>query len=44
MNIRSVLYQVAALIGDYRAIKNGRAGKRLANRLMGRIMSRAFRR
>ena len=37
MNIRSVLYTLAALIGDYRAIKNGRIGQRIARRLAGRV-------
>ena len=36
MNIRSVLYTLAALIGDYRAIKHNRVGQRIARRLAGR--------
>jgi hypothetical protein len=37
MNIRTVLYTVAALIGDYRAIKNNRIPQRIARRLAGRF-------
>jgi len=37
MNIRSWLYTIAELMGDYRAIKNGRIGQRIARRLAGRV-------
>lgn len=37
MNIRSVLYTAAALIGDYRAIKKGKIGQRIGRRIVGRI-------
>jgi hypothetical protein len=47
MNIRTVLYNLAALIGDYRAIKNNRIPQRIARRLAGRfaggILGRFFR-
>lgn len=37
MNIRSILYRLAALIGDYRAIKNNRIGQRIGRRIAGRV-------
>lgn len=47
MDIRNVLYKVAALMGDYRAARNGRIGQRIARRIAGRltgqILGRMFR-
>lgn len=40
MNIRDLLYKTAALIGDYRAIKNNRIGQRIARRLAGKLTGR----
>jgi hypothetical protein len=46
MNIRTWLYTIAALIGDYRAIKHNRIMLRIARRLAGRfaggILGRLF--
>ena len=37
---RSFLYAFARLLGDVNAVKRGKVGKRIANRLIGRTMSR----
>lgn len=44
MNIRSILYTLAALIGDWRAIKRGRVGQRIGRRVAGRITGKLLRR
>jgi hypothetical protein len=41
---RSAFYSVARLLGDYEAVKRGRVGKRIANRLIGRNVVRRLRR
>jgi len=42
MNIRSILYQVARLMGDANAIKKGTVGKRVARRAAGRGTGRGL--
>jgi hypothetical protein len=37
---RSALYSLARFLGDYQAVKNGRVGKRIANRALGRTVVR----
>jgi hypothetical protein len=37
---RSALYSLARFLGDYQAVKRGRVGKRIANRLIGRNVVR----
>lgn len=39
---RGVLYRLARLLGDYQAVKKGRAGKRAARRVSGRMSGRAL--
>jgi hypothetical protein len=33
---RGFLYKLARFLGDYQAVKRGRIGKRIANKLLGR--------
>ena len=40
MNIRSMLYLLARLMGDWNAIKRGRVGKRIGRRLAGKVSGR----
>ena len=46
MNIRSMLYLVARLMGDVNAVKKGRVrrriGRRIAGKLTGRGLGRLF--
>jgi len=42
MNIRSMLYQVARLMGDANAVKKGTVGKRVARRAAGRATGRGL--
>jgi len=42
MSTRSSLYFIAKLIGDINAIRKGRIGKRIYNRLLGKALSRLF--
>jgi hypothetical protein len=37
---RSALYSLARFLGDYQAVKNGRVGKRITNKLIGRNVVR----
>ena len=37
---RSVLYSLARFLGDYQAVKNGRVGKCIANKVIGRNVVR----
>lgn len=37
MNIRSILYRVAAFLGDVQAVRNNTVGRRIARRAAGRI-------
>jgi hypothetical protein len=37
---RSFLYSLARFLGDYQAVKRGRVGKRIANKLIGRNVVR----
>jgi hypothetical protein len=38
MRLRSGLYGLARVIGDINAVRRGRLGKRLVNRLIGRSL------
>ena len=40
---RSMLYSLARFLGDYQAVKRGRVGKRIANKLIGRQLWRLWR-
>lgn len=40
--IRSILYKSAKILGDIDAVKKGRIGERLFNRLLGKFFSRFF--
>jgi hypothetical protein len=42
MNLRSFLYLLARLLGDYQAIKSGRVGRRVARRVVGKGTGRAI--
>ncbi len=44
MNLRSLLYLVARLLGDVNAVRRGRIGQRIVRRLAGRATGRALRR
>ena len=44
MNLRSLLYLVARLLGDMNAVRRGRIGQRIVRRLAGRATGRALRR
>ena len=43
MNIRSLLYLVARLLGDYNAVRRGRIGQRIVRRVAGKAAGRALR-
>ncbi|MCC5841499.1 MAG: hypothetical protein JJT96_15400 [Opitutales bacterium] len=47
MNLRSLLYALARLLGDVNAVKRGRVGRRIGRRVVGRAagkgMGRLFR-
>lgn len=34
---RSILYKTARVLGDINAVKKGKAGKRVKNRLLGKL-------
>jgi len=40
--MRSLLYTLGRLMGDYRALQTGRVGQRIYNRMLGRMLSRLF--
>lgn len=42
MNMRSMLYKAARLMGDANAVKKGRVGKRVARRAAGRATGRGL--
>ena len=42
MNIRSMLYKAARLMGDANAVKKGTVGKRVARRAAGRATGRSL--
>jgi len=44
MNIRSILYAIARLLGDIGAVKKGRIGRRIGRRVTGRAAGKAMRR
>ena len=39
---RSLLYQLARLLGDVQAVKRGKVGKRVARRLAGKVTGRGL--
>lgn len=41
--LRRILYAVARFLGDVRAILTRRVGRRVYNRIVGRLLTRAFR-
>ena len=38
MTARSFAYALARVLGDYRAIRRGKIGKRLVNKIIGRTL------
>lgn len=45
LNVRSFLYRLARFLGDYNAVRRGRIGRRMANKVIGRgIVARFWRR
>lgn len=42
MNIRSMLYKAARIMGDANAVKKGTVGKRVARRAAGRATGRGL--
>jgi hypothetical protein len=40
MSLRSSLYRLARIFGDVSAVRHGRVGKRLVNKLIGRSLVR----
>ena len=42
MNIRSLLYSVAKLMGDANAVKKGKVGKRIGRRATGKLTGRTL--
>ena len=42
-DIRSLLYTLARLMGDYNAVKKGTVGKRVQRRIVGKATGRALR-
>jgi hypothetical protein len=44
MTFRSFLYTLARFLGDVNAVRRGRVGQRIKNRIAGRITARLLRR
>lgn len=42
MNIRSILYLLARLLGDLSAVRRGRIGRRVARRVVGKMAGRGI--
>ena len=42
MNLRSLLYLFARLLGDTQAVRRGRVGRRIGRRIVGRATGRAL--
>ena len=42
MNIRSLLYKTARIMGDVNAVKKGTVGKRVARRAAGKVTGRGL--
>lgn len=40
--LRSILYLIARLIGDYKAIEKGKTGQRIKRRVAGRLAGKAL--
>ncbi len=43
MNIRSLLYWLARMLGDVNAVRRGRIGQRIVRRVAGKATGRALR-
>ena len=43
MNIRSLLYWLARILGDVNAVRRGRIGQRIVRRVAGKATGRALR-
>lgn len=41
-SVRSLLYLIARLLGDYQAVRRGRVGRRLGRRVAGRVTGRGL--
>lgn len=41
--VRSFLYKTAQILGDVDAVRKGRIGTRIYNRIIGKLTSRLFR-
>lgn len=44
MNLRSLLYRSARILGDINAVRRGRVARRVRNRVVGRMAGRLLRR
>ena len=42
MNIRSLLYLIARLLGDISAVKKGKVGRRIGRRVVGKVAGRGI--
>jgi hypothetical protein len=42
MNLRSVLYKIARMLGDAQAIGKGKIGRRVGRRAAGKVTGRLF--
>lgn len=40
--VRDAQYRSARFLGDVRAVQTGRIGRRIANRIIGRLLTRLF--
>ena len=43
MSLRSILYLIARLLGDWNAVKRNRVGRRIKRRVAGKFVGRLFR-
>jgi hypothetical protein len=42
--VRTALYTAARLLGDVNAVRKGKIGQRLVNKIIGRVFGRLYRR
>jgi hypothetical protein len=42
MNLRSMLYKIARIMGDWNAIKKGRVARRIGRRAAGKVTGRGL--
>ena len=42
MSLRSLLYQIAKLMGDVNAVKKGKVGRRLGRRAAGKVAGKSM--